>query len=242
MADTPLQQDLMVVYPQANNTRCTLSISPTGDLQLLTGKDKLITQMLRAIVNDDVFTGGILNARLNQNRILTTLITTVLRTFRDNQIDYVRQSNPDLTGYAIWRKAAGTNDDFVRISNKNITYTFVDSTVLNGMNYTYGVSKIYRNVFESKFVDILDVKPTGQTSSIQIITGTASTFIPGSNIVTVYVDYNKRFAASELLETIVDIYSEQDTTDPRKWTVVIKIKNFKDEQMTLSSVQFMSGS
>lgn len=241
MSDTPFQSDLMVVYPQGGNSKCTLSVSPTGDLQLVTGKNKLITQMLRAIVNDNVFNGGILNSKSGQGRVLNTLVTTVLRGFRDNQISYVSQSNPDLTGYAIWRKNAGTDDDFVKISTKGVVWKYVDTTVLNGHKYTYGVSKIFQNVFESKFVDMLDVTPTGQTSSLQIITGSSSTMIPGSNSVTIYVDYNKRFAASELLETLVDISAEQSTTDPRAWRVLIKVKNLKDDQVIISSVQFISG-
>jgi len=239
--DTTYQSDLRVNFPSGNQTKCKLSLSSTGDLQFVSGKEKLVTQMLHAIVSDDSFNGKFLNLKSSQARTLNTLVVTILKTFRDVQINYIEESNPNLTGFCIWRKASGSDDSFSRVSGNGVTWKFTDSSVINGTAYTYAVSRIERNVFESKYVDIVDVTPVPSAIQSIMVFGNYSLFIPENNAVTVYVNYNKRFMGSEVIDSIEDVSAEQDQADPRKWTVTVQIRTVKNELVTVSSIQYVAG-
>ena len=53
MATAPFQYDLKIELPGETFEKGTLALSPTGDIQTVEGHDKLVTQLLRAIVNDE---------------------------------------------------------------------------------------------------------------------------------------------------------------------------------------------
>jgi hypothetical protein len=232
---------MKIDLPNPNRQKSTISLSPTGDLQLITGRDKLVTQMVRAIVNESVFTGDVLNSSIASDRAMKALVVNVLRNFRSNQVNFVNASDPDLTGYSVWRKAAGSTEDYVRISSRAVTYTFIDTNLNNGTQYIYGISRIYKDVFETQFIETFTATPTAFTKNQEWITGSFFSALPGDSNLTIYVDYNRQFMASEILEEIVDTQVMQSTQDPRKWIIYAQIADYDGSLVNVSSLTSSKG-
>lgn len=241
MAISPFQSEIKIDLPNKNRQKATVALSPTGDIQLVSGRDKLVTQMVRAIVNENVFTGDVINSNISSDRAMKALIVNVFRNFRANQIKYVNASDPDLSGYSVWRKAAGSTEDYVRVSSRAVTSKYIDTGLTNGQQYIYGISRIYQDVFETNFIDTFTATPTGFASKQEWIVGSVYSALPGDSNVTIYVAYNLQFMASELLEKILDIQVMQSTTEPRRWIIYVQIEDFLGAPVNISALVGSSG-
>ena len=235
MADLPFQSEIKIDLPNENRSKSTISLSPSGDIQLITGRDKLVTQMVRAIVNESVFNGNVLNSNISSQRSLQALVTNVFRNFRSRQAKYVNANDPDLTGYSVWRKAAGSDTEYVRVSTRAVTWKYVDSNLENGTEYSYGLSRIYKDTFESQFIETFIAKPTAFAKNQEWLTGNYFSAAPGDKTVTIYVDYNHQFKATEILNKIVDITTIQDSIDPRKWIIHVQVEDYLGGPVNVSS-------
>lgn len=235
MANLPFQSEIKIDMPNKDRSKATIALSPTGDIQLITGREKLVTQMVRAIVNENVFSGNVLNSNIGSQRALQALVTNVFRSFRARQVTYVNTNDPDLTGYSVWRKAAGSDADYVRVSTRAVTWTYVDTDLENGTQYTYGLSRIYKDRFESQFVETFLATPTAFAKNQEWITGNYFSAVPGDSNLTLYVDYNRQFKASEILNKILDVMTIQDSVDPRKWIIHVQVEDYLGATVNVSS-------
>lgn len=230
-----IQNELKISLPNANRTKSTLALSPTGDIQVVSGREKLTTQMVRAIVNRNVFTTGVLNVQAGSIRALKALITNIFRNFRARQVRYVNASDPDLDGYSIWRKAAGSDDDYIRVSNRTVTWQFTDTNLENGTEYLYGLTKIYKGTFETQFVDTFSITPSAFSKNQEWVIGTFASAIPGDQGAAIYVTYNHSFMATEILNKILEVDALQSNVDPRRWAIQIQVEDFNGSTVTVSS-------
>lgn len=217
-----------------NTQKATLALSPTGDLLLVSGHDKLCEQILRAIANDSALGGGVLNKPTSVKN-LRTLVTMILRTFRQNQIIETKKMDPDFDGFGFFRKASGTSADYTRVSGGPVVYKFVDTNLEDNVIYDYGITKMYNGVFESNFVEKLSITPTSFLDTEEIVVGNSVIALPESRQITFYVDYNRTFLASEILDTIVSISIEQDQQEPRKFTIQVLVTDYSGNQVPVSS-------
>jgi len=218
MADIPFQTDIKVTI---RDDRMTIQLSPTGDIQLVDGHQKLMSQLLRSIANDET-SKRVLNVNV-KSRNLTAYINLILRAFKQVQIDEVKKIDSSLSGYAIYRKSSSTDESYSLVSSKSVTWKFVDNNLENGIVYNYGISKIYENVFESSYIDKIQIAPSHLNQSVVIGTHTAA--ISGDGLVAFYVDFNRKFKKSELLNEIISISPKMDDNEPRKYSVDIQIKD-----------------
>jgi len=237
LSDVPFQTEIAVSLPASERTHSTINLSPTGDIRLITGRDKLVTQMLRAIVSEGVFTDGVINSSSDNMRNIRAMMVNVFRKFRSNQINYVQENDPDLTGFAIYRKAAGSDDAYVKVSGNGVTNKFVDTGLENGKTYSYATTRFYKDVFETQFVDTVDITPSAFSKNLTVISKSAACFISGNGQVEIYVDFRKRFKASELLNKILETQVIQDSAEPRKYSVQIKVEDVRGSLVSVSSVR-----
>jgi hypothetical protein len=223
-----------IFYAGENRTRATLYLSASGDIQVTTGMEKLASQILRIIVNDNLINSNILNS--SNVRSLKALLTMQLSRFRQAQIDMTNRADPNLMGFNIYRYAGllGQNS-FRKISNEAVQYSFSDSNLSNGITYTYGVKKVYMSGVESDIVEKLDATPTAFLHQQEYVIGQFFTVKPISKGATVYVDYNRTFKTEELLDSITGIAVSQDTNEPRKYIISITGKTLEGTQVSLSS-------
>lgn len=235
MADLPYQCEIKIDLPSGNRSKSTIALSPSGDIQLITGRDKLVTQMVRAIVNENIFSGNVLNSNIRSTSALQALVTNVYRNFRTRQVKYVNANDPDLTGYSLWRKAAGSDTEYARVSTRAITWLYTDSNLENGVQYQYGLSRIYKDSFESQFIETFTATPTAFTKNQEWLTGNYYSAVPGDETLTVYVDYNRQFKASEILNKLLDVIAIQDSTDPRKWIIHVQVEDYVGSIVNVSS-------
>jgi len=231
----PFQTDLKIVIPEQVGRKPTLHLSPTGDIQLSDGHDKLTYQLIRAIVNDQAIGKTLLNKKGVKYKYIQTLITIILRSFRQNQLDDVGRSDPDLSGFSIWRRAAGTTDQFGRISDKAVSWKYLDENVENGFSYEYGISKVFKDVYETDFLETMDITPSSFVSRQEIAIGEQTIAIPGSNQVLFYVDFNRRFKGSELLESLERISLLEDQTDPRHYIANVVVNDLRGNQVSVAT-------
>jgi hypothetical protein len=236
------QKDLKIEQVNESDERferVTLSLSESGDLQVVEGRDKLAEQLIRAIVNDETLTQGIaLNFSALTPRYINTLFTLILRNFREDQIYQTEQTDPRFLGYAILRfDGFVTSADFIQITTNPITWRFVDIDLLNGFNYMYAIKKVY-STFESGILERLQVTPTQFQDDQNPIIGTNFVAIPGNKAVTLYVNYNRFFKTSELLDSIDNIEVLQDKTEPRRFIINITVRDLSNNQLDLSTGRF----
>jgi hypothetical protein len=219
--------------------RVTLSLGPTGDLTLVEGRSKLAEQLLRAIVNDKTLTQGIsLNYTALTPRYVNTLFTLILRNFKDEQIYQTDQSNSRFLGYSILRfDGFVTTANFTKISTNPVTWKFEDTGLLNGFTYTYAIKKAYGTV-ESAILERIRVTPTQFQDSQNPIIGSNLVAIPGNKAVTLYVNYNRFFKESELLDSIQNIEVTQSAQEPRRFIVDVTINNLSRNKISLSTARF----
>lgn len=237
----PTQIDFKIELPGETQEKATLKLSPTGDIQICEGSEKLAAQIIRAVVNDDTITNNLINAKGITTKLINTLLVQVLRQFKQTQVNDVRASDPDFSGYKIYRKASSTNDSYVQVSPDPIVWRFIDTELTNGTSYDYGITRITGNVFESAFVDTYTVTPTQFSNRISTTVGGQTICTPGDKQVTFNVDYNRKFKASELLEKVISIDIQQDPTEPRRYVVGVVVENFLGNKISVASKRFNIG-
>jgi hypothetical protein len=236
MPDVPFQQDFKVTMPYGNPPeRATLAVSPTGDLQLVTGTEKLSIQLLRAVINDQALSREMINSKSFSSRALKTLVNLVLRRFKQNQLNDVRKSDSNFSGYTVYRRAAGTTDAYVKVSTDSVVWRYVDENLENGIEYDYGFTKTFRNTFESNFTDKLTAAPSEFSSRQEVVIGGNVIALPSDEQITFYVGYNKRYKSSELLDEIVSINSQQLDAEPRTYLIDIKVKDNRGTPVDLAT-------
>lgn len=220
-----------------NKVKATLFVNPTGNLQFVYGDQKLSEQILRAIVNDDTVSSNILNA--SDIRSIRSLIILTLRRFRQTQINETNRSDPDIIGFNIYRYSGLEGErKFTKISNDVITHTFTDTQLTNGIEYTYGITRVYEPTVESEIIEKIEVTPTQFLSQQEYIIGQYFSVKPGYRSVTFYVDYSRTFKASELLETVDQVDVVQSDTDPRKFYVNIRATTLEGSKISLATDSF----
>jgi len=231
----PYQTDLKVLIPEGQVKKCTLALSPTGDIQLVDGHFKLVAQLVRAVINDQSVGKALINQKAVKYRYVKTLINIIARAFRQVQLDEVSLTDPDLSGFSIWRRGAGTTEQFTRISDRAQTWKFTDTGVNNGTAYEYGVSKVFKNIYETNFLETFTATPSSFASRQEIIIGEKVIALPESNQVTFYLDYNRRFKGSELVDSIDTIEAYQASDEPRQFIVNLTVKDLTGNQVSISN-------
>lgn len=231
---TTYQSDVTISNPQESNTKVTLKLSPTGDLQLSSGQNKLVPQIIRALINDTSPLKDLINSKVSQGK-LTAIVTNILRNFKNNQLDTVNGQDSDMLGFKLYRKAAGISDEFIEVSNSIIQWTYEDLNLSNNTTYTYGLTKYFTNTSETEFIDQIDIFPTKNAAQQQIIIGNAGIFISGDSKVTLYTDFNVFFKREELLDNIVNIEVSQDKEEPRKYNVLVTVETVLGKEVTISA-------
>jgi hypothetical protein len=217
-------------------TKVTLSLGPTGDITLVSGRSKLAEQLLRAIINDKTVSKGIsLNYSALTPRYLNTLITLILRNFKNAQIYQTDQSDPRCLGFSLYRfDNYVTTANFIKVSSNPIEWKFTDTGLSNGFTYTYAIKKDYGTV-ESAFLEKVQVVPTQFQDNQNPVIGDNIVALPGNKAVTIYVNYNRYFKASELLDSIQDIAVTQDQQEPRRFSVDITVEDLNNNKVSLST-------
>lgn len=217
--------------------KASLELSPTGDLVLCDGHVKLCEEILHAVVNDNTKGVFSLNISKTSQREITSMLTLIMRNFRQAQIDMLNRYDPDFTGFYLYRKAAGSNGDYVKVSDNPIDWRYIDTDVQNETEYSYGVTKISKNVFESPINDKMVVKPTRFTNTQEILIGQNIVAIPGNRQVTFYVDGLRYFKRSELLNKILSISATQTNYEPRAWTVQVYAEDFLGDNVAVAATR-----
>jgi hypothetical protein len=235
MADVPVQVDLRITLPGETFERVTLALSPTGDLQLVDGREKLVEQILRAVVNDETELAKMINQTSVTNRSLYALFNLILRNFRQIQIDDVKRSDPEFSGFLIYRKAAGTTEQYVKVSPEPIIYKYIDTELTNGTEYAYAVTNVYKNVSESAFTERFSITPSRFSNKQLISVGSRAVVIPGDRQATFYVDYNRKFQASELLDKVINIDVQQGDAEPREFVVNVLVEDLNGNKVGITT-------
>lgn len=231
----PYQKDLKVDYNSDTKEKVSLSLSPTGDLQVIEGTEKLAEQIMRALVNDQSILLKTLNSKTVTARSLTTLFTLIMRSFKTNQATEVNRLDDSLSGFSIYRKAVGIDEGFTKISVENVIFKYEDTEVQNGVEYTYGIAKVYGNAYTSEFVDQFTVKPSKFQEDKKIQIGTETVVMPDDGIVTLYVDYNRRYRGSEIFDKVLSLNVVQDRNEPRRYIVNIYVQDYNGNKVALST-------
>jgi hypothetical protein len=229
-----------VTNAQGLREKLTLELTPTGDISLVEGKSKLAEQLMRSVVNDAIINESlVLNTTTLSPQHLTTLVTLILRNFRQSQINQTARIDPDFTGYSLWRfDNFRTNAEFQLITTKAVTTSFLDSDLQNGLTYTYGIKKSYRGITESAIIEQLDAIPSQFANNREASIGDFFILVPGDKSVSIYVNYYPYVQTTELLESIEEIKIEQDQTEPRRYIVNITVRNLEDDLIGLSTQRF----
>jgi len=228
VSDISYQSDLKIT--KKDEGKVTLSLSYTGDLQLITGEDKLLAQLLRAVVNDET-SERVMNAQI-PTRLVTAYVNLILRFFRQTQIDYTKKVDANLSGFVFYKKASAEDDAYSQISNRPVQWKFQDTNLENGITCDYAASKIYNDVFETSYVDKISIAPSRVSQTI--IIGNSVVAVSGDESVTFYVNFNKKFKQSELLDKIISIDPKIDDQEPRKYSVDIKVMNLLGNYSNIS--------
>jgi len=222
----------------SSNAKGTLALSPTGDLQLVNGKNKLVTQLMRKFAASNVKLA--LNDPNVPYRQIRTLVTLILKNFKQVQVDETDAVDPNFLGFTVYRKGGPVNysgdssDTFTKITKSAVTYKFVDIELLNGFTYSYAISKAYKNGLESTIIEQIDIKPSAFTTQQKVVRGTNLVGLPGDRSATLYVDTNRLYKQSELLDVIGDIIVSQDPSDPRRFIVNVSVQNVLGELISFS--------
>ena len=110
----------------------------------------------------------------------------------------------------------------------------MDIELLNGFTYSYAISKAYKNGLESTIIEQIDIKPSAFTTQQKVVRGTNLVGLPGDRSATLYVDTNRLYKQSELLDVIGDIIVSQDPSDPRRFIVNVSVQNVLGELISFS--------
>jgi hypothetical protein len=241
--DTRYYHDLGVVFRDVVDAatdvgKATLSLSPTGDLQLVNGKDKLAVQLARAIMNERV------NVPLNEfgvtDRQIKTLILVILRNYKKIQVESVNSVDPAFIGFNVYRKGGpvsfigDTSDTFVKVSNDPVTHIFTDTGLQNGFSYEYAISRMFKGGAEGPPLEQMVIAPSQFLTKQKTVIGARLTGEPGDGSITLYVDTNRRYFKSELLSASKAIRVMQSVIDPRRWIIEVEIVTVLGTLLSLS--------
>lgn len=237
---TAFQGELLVVQTQQPTQDSpvgsfTLQLSSTGDIVLSEGRDKLIIQLMRALVNEKTKSSLInLNAGAAQNRVVKALITSILRGLRSDQIKETVRIDPDILGYSLKiYKYTGTAYTYASVSDNPIAKSYTMTGLENSKIYDFAITKVYSEL-ESGILDKISVAPSAFASKQNPVIGQYFIAIPGDKQITFYFDSVRDFKKAELLEEIMSIYVNQDPTEPRRYTADIKVKSLDDKEISFS--------
>jgi len=231
------QSDLKVTLADEITGRMTLELSPTGDIQLASGRDKLISQIVFAIINDNISLSNLLNNPVISDRTLKSLITVILRDFKNSQIARTNRSDPELTGYVVYRKQSGTTINYTQVSEVFGESTFVDTGLENGVSYDYGIRKVYNKVFNSPFVTSFTLSPSKFARTQTVYIGSEAVAWTGDQQVKFYVDANRYFQKAELLNDILSINTYADKEEPRRQVVNVVVEDLENNQAAVSALR-----
>jgi len=231
------QSDLKVTLADELSGRMTLELNPTGDIQLSSGHDKLVSQIVLALINDNVSLSNLINNPVVSDRTLRALITTILKDFKNNQITRTNKSDPELTGYAVYRKRSGNTINYTQVSAVFGESRFIDTGLENGISYDYGIKKVYNKVFSSPFVTTFTLSPSKFARNQTVYIGTEAIAWTGDRQVTFYVDANRYFQKSELLNDILSISTYTDKDEPRRQVVNVVVTNLANNQAAISALR-----
>lgn len=237
---TPVQTDFKINLPGDVHQRCTLQISETGDLVTCDGTEKLVSQLIRAVVNEDTITRNMINEKVNLERSLTALLTSVFRNFRSVQVEEVNTTDVNFNGFNFYRRAAGTRGTYALVSKNPVKWRFIDNNLFNDTLYEYGVTKVFRNTFETSYLDKFSIRPSSNATNQRTVMGQDVVAMSGNKNITFYVNYNRLFKASELSEEISNIYVTQSETDPRKYTVEFTVEDHLGNKNNLTAYRLMA--
>lgn len=216
----------------------TLLLSPTGDLTFVGGKSKLLTQLARALMNEQVNLP--LNAQGVAPREIKTLVTLILRSFRQTQISQLNAINPDFVGYSIYRRGGpigftgDTSDTFTKVSRDPITHIFTDVGLENGIAYAYGFTQVLKDGTESPMVEQLSLIPSQFLSKQTVVIGSYIVGVPTNKRVTIYANTNRLYRQSELLDDITQILVYRDSAEPRRFAVEVSLTNVLGSKLSLA--------
>lgn len=224
-----------------SNGRMSLQLSPTGDIQLIEKEQKLVAQILRAVINEQTK----INSALNNPRFssmsseMSTLMNIILRAFKSNQVNDTRRADNGLLGFYVYKKLSGSNNNFVKITTNPVTYKYVDTNVTNGTAYDYQLTKVYDSGYESFPVDTFTLTPSKFNDNFTKLPqiGGSSVGIPENKQNQVYVDFNRTYRSSELLDEILALDILQDQEDPRKVVINIVLRNLRGNRVSVASVK-----
>ena len=239
--DTRFRHDIKVNFseePQNVTTgRANLALSSGGDLSLVSGKDKLMLQILRRLVSND--TEIPLNTA-SAERELKTLFLLELQSFIDSQVADTNSFDPTFSGYHIYKRTrpSGFNRDtqakYLRISQGAVTHKYVDTDVSNGYVYEYGIARVFTNGVELPITEKISATPTAYTTKQAVVIGNSVTAFQNDKSVTLYVNTNRLYKKSELLNEILSVDARESPTDPRKFIVDIQVRSLLSELLTFS--------
>jgi len=235
MQNIPFQYDFKIDLRSDPWDKATLAISPTGDIQTVEGHEKLVEQLLRATINDDTALTDLLNSTAVTARRANTLFNLILRNFKDKQIEEVKKTDPDFSGFTFYRKASGVSEAYSKISTDPIVYKLIDENLENGTEYDYGIAKRYRDVYETLFIEKMSITPSAFLTKQTIQIGHNIIAFAQDRQITFYVVYNRMFKASELLNKIISISAEQSDTEPRLYTIQIVLQDLRGNEVSLAA-------
>jgi hypothetical protein len=162
-------------------------------------------------------------------------MTLIFRNFKQTQIDDTNRFDSNFSGFKFYRKAAALSEAYASVSADPIQWKFIDTNLTNGTEYNYGITKVYGNVFESTYTDKITITPQRFTHRQEVIITNSVVAFSQNEQITFYVDYNKQYKASELLNEIVTISAIQDPLEPRRYIVNVVVKDVLDNQVSVAA-------
>ena len=234
MTDTRFKADVRVTRGSSSLGKCTISMTPYGDLDLVQSTHKLTLQVLRSLVNDSTTAGNILNVPISVVRNSKALFTSILRNMRETQIQEVSQAAPTTVGYFVYRRSTLGTELYTKVS-PTVTDSYTDYNLFNGTSYDYAFTAVDTRNNESSFFDFVTVTPASSPDDQLVVVGNNVAAFSEDQSATFYFNYPKKFMASELLDEIVSIDLTQDDAEPRRLIVEVKIKDLLGNIINISS-------
>lgn len=241
--DNRIKYDLGITFRTTESggqevSKASLSLSPSGDIQLVKGRDKLAVQIARALISEAVQIP--LNEYGVTERQLTTLVSLVLNQFKTRQVLDANKIDTSFLGFNIYRQkgpvniSLDTSDTYTKISKDPVTHKFLDTGLSNGFTYAYSISRSFRGGYEGPRLENIEVTPTQTSENRKPVIKKYVTGIPGDKSVAFYVDTNILYYESELLARVRQIIPTQDANDPRKWNIDVEIVTVRGDILSLS--------
>lgn len=215
-------------------SKATLALGPSGDVQLVTGKDKLLTQLIRKFITD-YFSMSAANTPIVSDRAIRSWAVSVLRAFKDNQTKYINRTAQNLIGYYLFRREYGTVDNFVRVNAHPTIWRYSDTGVLNGTSYEYKIKKVFKKNVLSDYVASVVVTPSSVSSQWEFITSNYFIVENGNEANTFYFFSPQYFYGSEILSKVIGITTEQNSEEPRKVDINITLEDYDGNNVGLAT-------